>query len=95
LALEAGRDWLAAQGAKAGFSLNRIDVSAYRTEKIPRHHQKPIELGVLDLEGDILAARRGRRKCSGCRTPQASIITAVAHQFCGNRLARRIDLRQD
>jgi hypothetical protein len=65
LALEAGRDWLAAQGAKAGFSLNRIDVSAYRTEKIPRHHQKPIELGVLDLEGDILAATAGPKEVFG------------------------------
>jgi CRISPR system Cascade subunit CasE len=53
LASEAGRDWLAAQGAKAGFSLDRIDVITYSTEKIPRHHDKSIELGVLDLSGDI------------------------------------------
>jgi CRISPR system Cascade subunit CasE len=77
LALEAGRDWLAAQGAKAGFSLDRIGVIAYRTEKIPRHHQRPIELGVLDLEGDItvaepelflsaLAAGFGKAKGFGC-----------------------------
>jgi hypothetical protein len=53
VASEAGRDWLAAQGAKAGFSLDRVDVITYSTEKIPRHHDKPIELGVLDLSGDI------------------------------------------
>jgi CRISPR system Cascade subunit CasE len=53
LALEAGRDWLAGQGAKAGFRLDRVEVIAYRTETIPRHQQKPIELGILDLEGDI------------------------------------------
>lgn len=53
LALEASRDWLAAQGAKAGFSIERVDVAAYRTEMIPRHNKKTIELGILDLEGDI------------------------------------------
>jgi CRISPR system Cascade subunit CasE len=77
LAFEAGRDWLAAQGAKAGFSLDQVDVIAYRTEKIPRSRYKPIELGVLDLEGDItvsrpelflpaLAAGFGKAKGFGC-----------------------------
>jgi len=77
LALEAGRDWLAAQGAKAGFSIDRVEVIAYRMEKIPRDHNKPIELGVLDLEGDItitrpelflptLAAGFGKAKGFGC-----------------------------
>jgi len=77
LALEAGRDWLVAQGAKAGFSLDRVEVIAYLTEKIPRTHHKPIELGVLDLEGDLtitnpevfleaLAAGFGKAKGFGC-----------------------------
>jgi CRISPR system Cascade subunit CasE len=77
LALEAGRDWLVAQGAKAGFSLDRIEVIAYLTEKIPSYHRKPIELGVLDLEGDLtitnpelflraLAAGFGKAKGFGC-----------------------------
>jgi CRISPR system Cascade subunit CasE len=77
MALEAGRDWLAAQGAKAGFSVDRVEVIAYRTEKIPRDRNKPIELGVLDLEGDItvakpelflpaLAAGFGKAKGFGC-----------------------------
>jgi CRISPR system Cascade subunit CasE len=77
LATEAGRDWLAAQGAKAGFRLDRADAIGYRTEKIPRQRQKPIELGVLDLEGDMtmeapelflaaLAAGFGKAKSFGC-----------------------------
>jgi CRISPR system Cascade subunit CasE len=77
LAVEAGRDWLSAQAAKAGFCLDRVDVIAYRTEKIPRQREKPIELGVLDLEGDItvetpepflaaLAAGFGKGKSFGC-----------------------------
>jgi CRISPR system Cascade subunit CasE len=77
LAVEAGRDWLAGQGAKAGFRLDRLQVIAYRTEKIPRHRQRPIELGVLDLEGDItietpdrflqaLAKGFGKAKGFGC-----------------------------
>ena len=77
LAVEASRDWLTGQGAKSGFRLDRADVVAYHMEKIPRHRQKPIELGVLDLEGDItveapelflpaLAAGFGKAKSFGC-----------------------------
>lgn len=77
LAAEAGRDWLARQGAKSGFRLDRIGVVAYRTEKIPRSGKKPIELGLLDLEGDIsvetpeiflpaLALGFGKAKGFGC-----------------------------
>ena len=77
LAVEAGRDWLAGQGAKAGFRLDRLEVIAYQTEKIPRHRKRPIELGVLDLEGDItvetpdrflqaLAKGFGKAKGFGC-----------------------------
>jgi CRISPR system Cascade subunit CasE len=77
LAVEAARDWLVAQGAKAGFSLDRVEVIAYLTEKIPSHHCKPIELGMLDLEGDLtiagpelflsaLATGFGKAKGFGC-----------------------------
>jgi CRISPR system Cascade subunit CasE len=77
IATEAGRDWLAAQGANAGFRLARADVVAYRTEKIPRQRQKPIELGVVDLEGALvietpglflaaLSAGFGKAKGFGC-----------------------------
>jgi CRISPR system Cascade subunit CasE len=77
LAAEAGRDWLIGQGAKSGFRVDQADVVAYHTEKIPRHRQKPIELGVLDLEGNItveapelfvpaLAAGFGKAKGFGC-----------------------------
>lgn len=76
-AVEAGRDWLAAQGAKAGFSLDRVDVISYRTENIPRLHQQPIKIGMLDLQGDLtveepesflntLARGFGKAKGFGC-----------------------------
>lgn len=77
LAVEASRDWLAQQGVKSGFQLDHINVIAYRTEKIPHSGKKPIELGLLDLEGDIsvetpelflpaLAAGFGKAKGFGC-----------------------------
>lgn len=53
LAVEAGHDWLARQGAKSGFRPDRLDVAAYRTESIPRAGKASIELGLLDLEGDL------------------------------------------
>jgi CRISPR system Cascade subunit CasE len=76
LAVEASRDWLVQQGEKSGFQLDRVD-ALYRTEKIPRSGEKPIELGLLDLEGDIsvetpelflpaLAAGFGKAKGFGC-----------------------------
>lgn len=77
LAAEASRDWLIQQGAKSGFQLHQAEVKAYRTEKIPRGHQKQIELGLLDLEGELtieepdlflsaLAAGFGKAKGFGC-----------------------------
>lgn len=77
IAKEAARDWLAAQGRTAGFALNRIDVIAYRTEKIPRGRRSAIELGLLDLEGEIsveqpdsflsaIAVGLGKAKAFGC-----------------------------
>jgi CRISPR system Cascade subunit CasE len=77
LALEAGRDWLAGQGAKAGFSVTGDIAAAYRTTAVPRRNVRPIELGILDLEGTIeiedptlflaaLAAGFGKAKSFGC-----------------------------
>lgn len=77
LATEASRDWLVQQGAKSGFQLRQAEVKAYRTEKIPRGHRKQIELGLLDLEGELaieepdlflsaLAAGFGKAKGFGC-----------------------------
>jgi CRISPR system Cascade subunit CasE len=77
LAEEAGRDWLAQQGKRYGFRLERAEVAAYHTEKIPRSGKEPIELGLLDLAGDIiietpelflsaLASGFGKAKGFGC-----------------------------
>lgn len=53
IAREAGRDWLIDQGDKAGFGVETCDAAAYRTLAIPRDAGRPIQLGVLDLEGLI------------------------------------------
>ncbi len=77
LAVEAGRDWLVQQGMKSGFQLDHVDVVAYHTEKIPRSGKQPIELGLLDLEGNIsierpelflpaVASGFGKAKSFGC-----------------------------
>ena len=53
IAGEAGRDWLKNQGAKAGFAVETCDAAGYHTLAVPREGKKPIQLGVLDLEGRI------------------------------------------
>lgn len=53
IAREAGREWLTAQGGKAGFDVETCDAAAYRTLAVPRDGAPPIQLGVLDLEGRI------------------------------------------
>ncbi len=53
IAREAGRDWLINQGEKAGFGVEACDAAAYRTLAVPRDGERPIQLGVLDLEGRI------------------------------------------
>jgi CRISPR system Cascade subunit CasE len=53
IAGEAGRDWLKNQGAKAGFAVETCNALGYHTLAIPREGKKPIQLGVLDLEGRI------------------------------------------
>src|SRR6266436_14437 len=77
IAREAGCDWLIAQGAAGGFRVDRAEVVGYHTEKIPHGRHRPIELGVLDFEGEItiekaelflpaLAAGFGKAKAFGC-----------------------------
>lgn len=77
VAREAGCDWLAAQGLKAGFGLESVLESSYHTSAIPRRKGAPIELGILDLEGTLsidtpelflpaLAAGFGKAKSFGC-----------------------------
>jgi CRISPR system Cascade subunit CasE len=77
LAADVGRDWLATQGSKAGFRLADLRDASYRTSAIPRRQGKPIELGILDLEGTLtiedpepfltaLATGFGKAKSFGC-----------------------------
>lgn len=80
LAQEAGRDWLAGQGARAGFSPNRVEVQDYTTVTLPGHRGKrrgEPRFGILDLAGEItvtdpqaflakLAQGFGRAKAFGC-----------------------------
>jgi CRISPR system Cascade subunit CasE len=77
LAAEAGSEWLARQGAKAGFAVVACEAAAYRTLTIPHGRGKAVELGVLDLEGRIevgdaamflsaLARGFGKAKGFGC-----------------------------
>lgn len=77
LAFEAAGTWLAGQGARSGFRLEGVPGVAYHTEQIPRHGHRPIELGILDLEGEIsvdapdlfvpaLANGFGKAKAFGC-----------------------------
>lgn len=53
IAREAGRDWLTNQGEKSGFGVETCDAASYRTLAVPRDGGRPIQLGVLDLEGLI------------------------------------------
>lgn len=75
--MEAGLGWLAAQGAKAGFTLSTpIHVVSYRTLRVD-HAGPAARLGVLDFEGVLevndpaafvtaLARGFGRAKAFGC-----------------------------
>jgi CRISPR system Cascade subunit CasE len=53
IAREVGRDWLINQGTEAGFAVETCDTAGYHTVAVPREGRKPIQLGVLDLEGRI------------------------------------------
>lgn len=77
LAQAAGRDWLAGQGARAGFRLLGAGVTAYDVVEAPGLGQRRPRFGVLDLEGHIeitdpsallvrLAQGFGRAKAFGC-----------------------------
>lgn len=77
LAQEAGAAWLTGQGARAGFTMLRADVTAYRVVEPPGQGQRRPRFGVLDLEGVIevtdpalflpkLVQGVGRAKAFGC-----------------------------
>jgi CRISPR system Cascade subunit CasE len=73
----ASRNWLEAQGASHGFAVTHMDCLGYETLAIPRKGAKPIELGVVELEGHLtvtdpaafsakLLAGFGRGRAFGC-----------------------------
>lgn len=75
---EAGRDWLARQGERAGFAvLEGSRVDGYEPVRVPRRGKQPIRFSVLDLDGTLevrdpaafvttLAAGFGKAKAFGC-----------------------------
>ncbi|MGR3639862.1 type I-E CRISPR-associated protein Cas6/Cse3/CasE [Alterinioella nitratireducens] len=78
LAQEAAADWLAGQGMRAGFSVDRVEAQDYRTVSLPRQRRGGApHFGILDLTGLItvtepdafthqLAQGFGRAKGFGC-----------------------------
>lgn len=77
LAQQAGQDWLAGQGVRAGFRLLRAAVTAYDVVEPPGHARRYPRFGVLDLEGQVeitdpsaflarLVQGFGRAKAFGC-----------------------------
>lgn len=80
LAQEAGRGWLAGQGARAGFEAERVEVQDYTTVTLPGYRGKrrgEPRFGILDFAGEItvtdpqaflakLAQGFGRAKAFGC-----------------------------
>ena len=70
-------DWLAAQGHRHGFELDRLRAEDYSMRRIPRGRRNPATLGVLDLTGSLtvteppnfvtaLGAGFGRARAFGC-----------------------------
>lgn len=53
LAQSAGAAWLDGQGARAGFAVSHVDVTAYRVIEPPGQGRRWPRFGVLDLEGVI------------------------------------------
>ncbi|TYO84223.1 type I-E CRISPR-associated protein Cas6/Cse3/CasE [Oceanicella actignis] len=77
IAQKAGADWLAGQGARAGFRVLDCHVGAYDVRDLPGQGRRRPRFGVLDLEGVLeitdaqafLARLRqgfGRAKAFGC-----------------------------
>ncbi|GIX15249.1 MAG: type I-E CRISPR-associated protein Cas6/Cse3/CasE [Paracoccaceae bacterium] len=56
IARNAGKDWLAGQGARAGFRLLDCHVAAYAQRDLPGRGPRPPRFGVLDLEGVLEVA---------------------------------------
>ena len=70
-------DWLAAQGNRRGFALERVRVEDYSVRRVSRKREEPATLGVLDLAGSLtvtepavflaaLGAGFGRARAFGC-----------------------------
>ena len=77
VAQAAGAQWLAGQGARAGFAVRQAAVTAYRVVEPPGKGRRRPRFGVLDLEGVIevtdpaaflprLGQGFGRAKAFGC-----------------------------
>ncbi|SDF04507.1 CRISPR system Cascade subunit CasE [Celeribacter baekdonensis] len=80
LASEAAEQWMVGQGARAGFTPDRIEVQDYQTVTLPKYRGKrrgEPRFGILDLTGQItvtdpnaftqkLAQGFGRAKSFGC-----------------------------
>ena len=80
LASEEGSAWLARQGAKSGFSVQKAEAADYSTEVLPGHRgprKGQPQFGILDLTGRIeitdpaaflaqIGAGFGRAKAFGC-----------------------------
>ena len=51
--VERGGAWLAAQGARHGFTIHtdHLRIDGYRSLTVPRTGGEPAEIGVLDFEG--------------------------------------------
>jgi CRISPR system Cascade subunit CasE len=74
---EASRRWLDAQGAAHGFAVTNMACLGYRTLTLPREQGANIQLGVVDLEGQLtvtdperfaqkLLSGFGRARAFGC-----------------------------
>lgn len=74
---QAAREWLDRTGEKAGYSLEALGTTSYRTVDLGRKRGKSARFGVLDIEGtlvvrepDLLISRIcrgfGRAKAFGC-----------------------------
>jgi CRISPR system Cascade subunit CasE len=60
LAEEAAGDWLRMVGKRAGFHLRSLTQAEYRTERVTRRNGKPLDLGVLDLQGVLTVEESAR-----------------------------------
>ena len=53
IAQHAGSVWLSGQGERAGFSVRRVGVTAYRVGEPPGQGKRRPRFGVMDMEGEV------------------------------------------